>query len=207
MIGQHPHRRLQDIHLHIQKICILHTVRRRQYASSLYLLFLYIRKIDCHPLSGITFLLVCPMHLDAADLTLLPNRIHLQCILFPDCTGYQRSCDDRPESRQRKGPVDGKSGYRMDILPHYLVAGHMTDHFDQLIQSLPRGGRHLYYRRLFQKCSRKLFPDLFFHQLNPLFIHKITFIKDNNTLFNSQKSQNIHMLPGLRHDALIRRDH
>ena len=122
MIGQYPHGRVQHIQLHIQKICIFHTVRRSQHASSLNLFFLYIGQIDGHPLSGIAFLFVLSVNLDAADLTFLADWIHFQCIFLADRAGYQRSGNDGSKSRHGKCTVYGQSRDRMDVFFDHLIA-------------------------------------------------------------------------------------
>ena len=45
------------------------------------------------------------------------------------------------------------------------------------------------------------------NKLHPLFIHKIAFVEDNDTLLNTKLAKNVHMFSCLRHDSLIRRDY
>ena len=204
MIGQHAHGRLQHIEPDIQKICILHTIRRRQHAPSLDLALLHIRQVDGNPLSCIALFPVLAMHLDASYLAFLPNRIHFQQIILGNGPRHQSSRNDRPKAGQCKRAVNWKSWYSANIFCHHLIACHLADGIDQDFQAFPGGSRYFYYRRMFQKGSFQFFLDFFFYQFHPFPIHKVAFVQDDDTLLNSQQIQDIHMLPGLWHDAFVR---
>ena len=164
MIGEDTHRRIQHPELHIQKIRVLHTVLRRKHASPLNLSLLHIGQVDGHALSRITLILILPVYLDAADLTLLAHWIHLQRIFLRNGAGYQRPGNDGSESRQGKRPVHRKPWYRLDILRHHLVTGHLLYRTDQTVKPLACRRRYLHHRRVFKECPFQFFPDLFFYQ-------------------------------------------
>ena len=92
----------------------------------------------------------------------------------------------------------------MDVFLHDFISGLMLNLFHQVTKSFTCCCRYPYQRCMFQKSTGKLLPHIFFHHLQPFFIHKITFIQHNDTLLNSEKIQNIHVFSCLWHDSFIR---
>ena len=185
MVCQHTHGGFQYIQLHIQKICILHAVRRSQHTSSGYLPFPDVGQVHCHTLSCITSVLILSVYLNAADLAGLSNRIYRQHIFPGNNPGQKGSGNNRPKACQRKHPVNGEPWDRSDVLFLHLIPHHVFNQRYQLIQPLSCGRRNSRHRRAFQKGSRQLLLYFLFHQLQPVLIHKVTFVKYDNALFHS----------------------
>ena len=158
-------------------------------------------------MSGVTLFLIFSVNLNASDLTFFSDRIHLKCVFFRDRSGHQCSGDDCSKSGKCKYSVDRETRNSMNIFLYHFVSGLMFDLFYQIIKAGTCRCRYFDKRRMFQECSGKFFPYILFHHLQPLFIYEITFIQHNDTLLDSEKVQNIHVLSCLRHDSLIRRDH
>ena len=94
-------------------------------------------------------------------------------------------------------------------MPHITLGnlfGHPADQVNEFRNALFGNGGDLHHGYVGQKGIRQVFGNIVPHQLQPVGIHHIHLGEDHQPVFNLQKRTNLQMLPGLWHDALIRRN-
>ena len=94
-------------------------------------------------------------------------------------------------------------------MPHIALGnllGHPADQFNEFLNAIPRNRGNFRHRCIGQKGFRQIFGNILPNQFQPVGIHHIHFGEDHKPVFDLQKRTNFQMLPGLRHDALIRRN-
>ena len=130
-----------------------------------------------------------------------------ELISSPDRSFQQGSCHDRAEPCCREHSVYRKARCTFRFPAVADPCCHPRDLFLQRVDPFSGDRRSPYNRRLLQDRSADLPADLLFYHTEPFLIHKIALVQHDKIAPHAQQFHDIHMLSGLRHDSLVRRDH
>ena len=113
--------------------------------------------------------------------------------------------DHGAETLDGEDPVDGQAKNAGDRLGGHL-GGEVAQGGQQVLLADPGDRGEAFDGRAFQEGALEGVPDLFFHQVQPVFLHQVDLGEDHQTLLDLEELANFQVLPGLGHDAFVRGD-
>ena len=195
----------QQLQLHVDSPALLHGAGGHEPAAPLGGLLLHAGQIHGHPLPGLHRFPLFPVDLQSAHAHFLMGGQQLHGVPHPDAAAPEGARHHRTEAGHGKGPVDGQP---CDARrgPGRDADAQFPDGADEGIHALPGDGGDLHHRRILQGTVLQVFRHILPHQLQPFLVHQVDLRQGHDPPPDAQQPQDIHMLPGLGHDPLVRGD-